>query len=117
MTWEGIYAGYMSGSDGQGFALFIFSDGIIAGSDPLGVNFDGTYELMDDGSLKGSVTVSVPSGGTVIQGASAGPAGLKYTVPVAFAADALTADFIELETPLGPVNLRMKKLRELGPTQ
>ncbi len=117
MTWEGFYASYMSGSEGQGFAVFIFSNGIIAGADPLGVNFDGTYETQSDGSLAGNVTVSVPAGGTVIQGASAGPTGMKYDVPLVFAANAFALDFVELETPLGPVNLRMKKLRDLEPTQ
>lgn len=116
-TWEGFYASFMSGSDGQGFAMFIFADGVIAGADPLGVKFDGTYETLGDGSLAGTVTVTVPPGGTVIQGASAGPAGLRYEVPIAFAPNAFALDFVKLDTPLGPVNLRMAKLRELGPAQ
>ncbi|RKE53396.1 hypothetical protein C8J41_101397 [Sphingomonas sp. PP-CC-3G-468] len=114
ISWEGFYSGYMSGSEGQGFALFIFADGAIAGADPLGVKFDGTYETQNDGSLAGTVTVSVPAGGTVIQGASAGPAGIKYEVVLEFSPNTFALDFVKLETPLGPVNLRLVKLRELG---
>jgi hypothetical protein len=116
-TWEGFYASYMSASDGQGFAMFVFSNGLISGVDPLGVEFDGRYETKEDGSLVGVVTVKVPPSGTVIQGASAGPSGLTYQVPIAFATDAFEIDFVKLETPLGPVNLRMKKLRGLDATQ
>jgi hypothetical protein len=113
-TWEGFYAGYMSSSDGQGFAMFVFSNGVIAGADPLGVEFDGHYETSEDGSILGRVSVRVPAGGTVIQGASAGPSGMTYDVPIAFPAGAFEADFVKLDTPLGPVNLRMKRLRGPG---
>jgi hypothetical protein len=116
-SWEGFYASYMSGSDGQGFAMFVFAGGAIVGASPLGGKFDGTYETLEDGSLTGKVTVTVPPGGTVIQGASAGPAGMKYEVPIAFAPDAFALDFVKLDTPLGPVHLRMAKLRELGPAK
>lgn len=113
MPWEGFYSGYMSGVDGQGFALLMFSGGIIVGADPLGVTFDGTYETQEDGSLKGTVQVSVPPHGTVIQGASAGPAGMQYDVVINFS-NAFAVDFVKLETPLGPVNIRLVKLRELS---
>lgn len=113
-AWEGFYATYMSASDGQGFAMFVFSNNVIVGADPLGVKFDGTYEACDDGSLVGRVTVTVPPGGTVIQGASAGPNGMTYEVPISFEAGAFSLDFVKLETPLGPVNIRMNKLRDVG---
>lgn len=113
-AWDGFYAGYMSGSEGPGFAMFVFSKGVIVGADPLGVLFDGSYTVLADDSVTGVVTVSVPSGGTVIQGASAGPGGLSYEVPISFPSNALDLDYLALKTPLGPVNLRMKKLRGIG---
>lgn len=117
MTWDGFYAGYMSGLNGQGFAMFVFANGVIVGSDPLGVEFDGTYTTLQDGSLKGDLKVKIPAGGVVIQGVTAGPSGMTYHVPLAFAADVFAFDFLKIETPLGPVNLRMKKLREWGDSQ
>jgi hypothetical protein len=34
--WDGFYAAYMTGAGGQGFGLFVFQNGRIVGSDPLG---------------------------------------------------------------------------------
>ncbi len=111
--WEGFYAGYMTGADGQGFAMFVFRDGIISGADPLGVLFDGSYERSETAELNGEITVTVPPNGTVIQGVSAGPSELKYTLPISFERSDLESDFVQLATPLGAVNLKLEKLRGL----
>lgn len=112
--WEGFYAAYMTASEGQGFVMLIFANGAIVGVDLGGVLFDGSYSVGEDERLTGNVTVQVPPGLMVIQGASAGPSGLTYTVPVAFGVDSLSLEYIRLETPLGPVNLKLQKLRGLG---
>lgn len=109
---DGIYAGYMTGAEVNGFATFVFLKGIISGVDPLGVMFDGTYTAHAEGYTV-SVTVKIPSGGTVIQGASAGPDGISYNVQLQFSADFAEQDFIRIDTPLGAVNLRLKKIRDL----
>ncbi|QDK34748.1 hypothetical protein [Sphingomonas sp. IC081] len=111
--WDGFYASYMTGSEGQGFAMFIFFGGKIVGADPLGVQFDGTYTASDDGSIDGVVTVKVPSGRTVIQGASAGPTGMTYDIPIKFGAQDFNLDYIKLETPLGQINIKMNKIRDI----
>ncbi|MBC2777296.1 hypothetical protein [Parasphingopyxis marina] len=113
MAWEGIYAAYMTASEGQGFSMFVFMGGRIVGADPFGVVYDGSYQTQKDGNLVGQVTVTVPPGVLVIQGATPGPDGMTYQVPLNFETDALGLDYITLETPLGPVNLRMTKIREL----
>jgi hypothetical protein len=117
VSWNGIYAAYMTGAEGNGFAMYIFHDGKIVGSDPLGVLFDGTYSVSTDGALAGKVKVSIPPNGSVIQGVTAGPSGMTYEVDVAFEGDLEKVDFIRLDTPLGPVNLKMKKLRSIGETK
>ncbi len=110
---DGIYACYMSGSEGNGFAMFIFSNGVVSGADPLGVLFDGSYTEDDDGTVNALVSVTVPQGGTVIQGVSAGPSGLIYRVPLKLLPNFEDQDFLQIETPLGPVNVRLKKIRGL----
>lgn len=107
--WDGFYAAYMTGADSQGFGLFTFLKGHIAGADPMGVQFRGTFEEGADGSATGKVQVKVPPGGTVIQGASAGPAGMSYEVEIKLDRSDIE-EFIRIETPLGPVNVRLKKL-------
>lgn len=111
-SWDGIYAVYMSGTDGQGFGMFSFRDGRIHGADPLGVRFGGTYKVAEDGSLNGLVRVAVPPSDTVIQGVKAGPTGFTYEVPIDLSADAMDQPFIRLETPLGPVNYKLDKLSD-----
>lgn len=109
--WDGFFAVYMTGVAGQGFAMFVIAKGKISGADPLGVLFDGTYDESITDKLVGNINVSVPPGDTVIQGASAGPSGLVYNVPVSFTGNPMMSEFSRVETPLGPVNYRLKKVR------
>lgn len=90
--------------------MFVFVEGRIVGVDPLGVRFDGDYKLQADGSVKANINVSVPPDGVVVQGASAGPAGLTYQVSVQLD-QSIHEKFFALPTPLGPVNVRLEKLR------
>lgn len=113
-SWDGIYAVYMSGTEGQGFAMFSFREGKIHGADPLGVRFSGLYKVDDDGSLDGTVRVTVPSSDTVVQGVTAGVHGLTYEVKLFVSRASLDNDYIRLETPLGPVNYKLEKLDDYG---
>lgn len=109
---DGFYSCYMTGAEGNGFAMFVFQAGVISGADPLGVLFDGTY-VENKTDFDARINVTVPSGGTVIQGASAGPAGLTYQVTFKLKADFQEMDFFRIDTPLGAVNVRLKKLRTM----
>jgi hypothetical protein len=41
---------------------------------------------------------------------------MEYTVPVKFGIHDFDLDYVELSTPLGPINLIMRKLRGIGGT-
>lgn len=110
---DGIYVGFMTGAEGSGFTMFVFLKGVIYGSDPLGVLFDGTYQRNEAGYFA-DVQVTVPGGGAVIQGASAGPSGMTYNVQFELPQDFETRDFVRVETPLGAVNLKLRKTRDLN---
>ena len=110
---DGIYAVYMTSVGGQGFAMFLFSGGIITGSDPLGVFFDGRYEVNQNGySVK--ITVGVPPNADVIQGASAGPQGMSYEVNTVLPVTFWELPVIAVQTPLGDVNARFERLRPIN---
>lgn len=113
INWDGIYAAYMTGSEGQGFAMFVFKDGAIAGTDAVGVTFDGDYTCNNDGDLLGEVRVNIPPNGTVIQGLSTGAEGFKYVVPLSLNLADVDKPYITMDTPLGAVNLKLEKLRAL----
>ena len=109
---DGIYSGYMTGAEGNGFSMFVFSAGAIVGADPLGVSFDGKYEKSESGHAV-HIKVTVPSDGTVIQGVSSGPNGMTYDVEMVLEDGFEDHEFIRIDTPLGPVILRLEKLRSL----
>jgi hypothetical protein len=113
MTMDGIYAAYMTGTDGQGFAMFVFHNGILSGADPLGVRFDGMYQSTEDGKISATIKVTVPPEGTVVQGVSVGSSPLIYEVPLLLEADLESVGVFRLDTPLGPVNVKLEKLRGL----
>jgi hypothetical protein len=111
---DGFYVGYMS-SVGYGVALFVFRDGHIVGVDAGGVKFDGTYKFDEaQNSYLGHVTIDIPPNTTVIQGQTMGTQGLKYTTNLALPANFLAEPFFQVSTPLGTVNVKMEKLRDLG---
>src|SRR3989344_4642648 len=96
---NGFYSAFMSGEDGQGYALLVFKDGNIVGADPLGVQFDGVYSK-DGQGWSGEVTVKAPPGGTLIQGVTTGPSGIVYSVPIRLPSGFQEQPFIHIETPL-----------------
>ena len=110
---DGIYAGYMAGTGGNGLALFTLMGGVLVGADMGGVIFDGAYSEDPDGGFSGSVVVKVPAGVTVIQGVTAPPQGLRYEVPLRMPTNFLAEPYFEITTPLGKINARLQKLRDL----
>lgn len=111
MNIDGFYAGYMTAAGGSGVALFILRNGVLVGADMGGVLFDGTYAADPDQGYIGSATVTVPAGVTVIQGVTAPPSGMSYTVPLKLPANFVQDPYFEIVTPLGKVNAKLQKLR------
>ena len=56
---DGIYAVYLSGKAGQGFAMLIFRKGKIVGAGPLGDVYDGSYRDASDNMLSVNITTEV----------------------------------------------------------
>jgi hypothetical protein len=110
---EGFYSAYMSGREANGFAMFIFRKGKIVGADPMGVKFEGRYRELVTGGLEGNVTVLLPPNNTTIQGPTSGPDGISYEVKLSLASDFARQDCVRIDTPLGPVNLKLVRLRGL----
>lgn len=111
---DGFYAGYFTAKAGNGLAMFVFREGVIVGSDILGVTFDGSYRLnANRDGFNGRVTITAPPGGTLIQGISTGPEGLVYRVDVEFPLNFNNLPYLKLDTPYGPVNLKLVKVRDI----
>jgi hypothetical protein len=109
---NGIYAAYLTGSAGQGFAMLVFRNGTIVGVDVVGANYDGTYS--DTGSgLSVKLKVSLPANTLLVQGVSTGPQGDKSELEFQIPTDFLSRPFIRIDAKHGPVNVKLVRLREL----
>lgn len=93
--------------------MLVFSSGSITGADYGGVLFDGQYQLHDDGVIRGKIVVTAPPNGVLIQGVSTGDKGLKYEVTLELPRDFQQQEYVSLKTPLGVVNVRLVKLRDI----
>ena len=110
---EGFYAGYFTGREGHGLAMFVFQQGRVVGSDLGGITYDGEYRSADDpGSVEIAAHVTLPPGAQLIQGGTTSADGESYDIRVALPVHP-DSPFVRLETPRGPVNLRLVKVREL----
>jgi len=109
---DGIYSGYFSGEGGNGLGLFLFRDGTLTGADAAGVVFDGTFAAIETG-YRGTVTVKAPANGMLVQGVSTGPHGITYEMAFEVPSDFAEKPYLLLQTPLGPVTVKLVKLRAL----
>ncbi len=112
-TVDGFYAAYLTGSGSQGFAMLIFSKGVIVGMDSGGVKYDGVYTT-DEHGITATITFTIPPHTLLVQGVISGPnaerSELKLTLPFDFASRA----FLRIEANHGPVNAKFTKLREIS---
>jgi hypothetical protein len=108
---DGFYIGYFTGSAGNGIAMFALLNGIIVGADPMGVKFDGTYSPEANG-FRIRVNVTVPAGGTTVQGVSPGSVGLDYVVDTMVPGTLDSVPYLTIPTPYGSVNVKFEKLRD-----
>lgn len=113
-TLDGFYAAYFTAEGREGAAIFVIRDGVIIGTDLGAFHYDGTYEMTPNGDATGKATVKVPPGRNSILGVSGGDAGLSYDVDFTLPVDFLERPHIRIDTPYGPVGMRLVKLRELS---
>ena len=113
MATRALYAAYLSGASGKSLALFYIGDGVIAGVDVGGITYDGhaTYEA--DGSLQGVVSFTAPAGTPLITGISGPTNPTVVSIPISLPAGFADGGFTRIETPLGPLNARFEKIRDL----
>lgn len=109
---EGIYAMYYTGGSGSGHALFLMKDGKITGADVIGGILDGSYQLEGD-AVEFSVTLTIPSGGTLVTGQTAGAAPLSQDISASLPSTFADGKPYPVRTPLGPVNVIFRHLRGL----
>ena len=110
---KALYVAYFTGVAGQSLGLFYIGDGLLAGIDAAAMQYDGSYETNRDGSLEGIVEYVLPAGVSLITGAPAGVAPTRVSVKLKLPAGFDDGRVITIETPLGPVNAKFEKLKDI----
>ena len=110
-TMDGIYAMFYTGTVGSGHAIVILRNGVLAGADALGGIYDGSFELLADGSLDVDVSLRFPPGTLLVSGDTVGPNGLNEDFKCNLPSDLGGGDPLLLHMPFGPVNFLFQRLR------
>jgi len=110
---EGFYRIAFTGASGSGFGILVFSNGLIVGADAAGAIYNGAYTgNSPDQSIRFTVTMNAPAGVTPVQ--TGIPLASQLNLPISGALsenDIKSENTILLQTPIGPVNIIFKKLR------
>jgi len=109
---KALYIAYLTGSGGQSIGLFYVGGGVIAGIDVGAMQYDGSYSTTQDGSLAGTLNYVVPAGANLITGPSA-PTPMKVPLELRLPAGFADGRVVSINTPLGPVNAKFEKLKDL----
>lgn len=109
-----IYAMYYTGGSGSGHAVFVMMNGTISGADVVGGILDGTYTVGDDDRVSFKVTLIAPAGMTLVTGQTAGAEPIHQEISATLPAGMGNGSPVQIQTPLGPVNVIFKKLRDLN---
>ena len=110
---KAIYVAYFTGAAGQSIGLFYIGDGIIAGIDAGTMQYDGSYKENPDGSVDGAVEYVIPAGVSLITGAPPAPTPTRIPLKLSLPANFSEGKVVTINTPLGPVNARFEKAKEL----
>ncbi|WP_398469749.1 hypothetical protein [Tardiphaga sp.] len=110
---KALYVAYLTGVAGQSIGLFYIGGGVLAGVDVATMQYSGSYTTNPDGSLEGVVEYVLPAGVSLITGAPAGVAPTRISTSLKFPADFADGRVITIETPLGPVNAKFEKLKDI----
>jgi hypothetical protein len=111
---NGFYALYYTGRTGSGFAVLVLKDGIITGADAGGGTYDGEYTIYQDrGNLEGTIKITTPPGVSLVTGAPPSQQSFIQHFPISLPLDLSQGQPLLVQTSTGPVNLNLKKIRDL----
>lgn len=109
---DGFYAAYLTGRGGNSVLLLAVNSGSLVGVDTGGLHYDGSVDPRTDGGFNFHVKYVIQPGTQLITGmgsvATPTPVSLDFTVPADFASGTI----LTIQTPFGPINAKMSKLRD-----
>lgn len=112
---HGLYAAYFAGLNGNSLGLFYIGNDVIAGVDVGGSHFDGRLTPSEDGGLEGLLEFEPGGDQKLITGVAVDAIPKKIPVKIKLPSNFATGVVIRIETPIGPLNARFEKLKDLPP--
>ena len=109
---DGFYVAYLTGRGGNSVLLFALKSGALIGVDAGGMKYNGHVEQASNGNHSFHIEYIISPGTPLITGvggvASATPVALDFNLPANFANGVI----VSIQTPFGPVNAKISKLRD-----
>lgn len=110
---EGFYSIAFTGAAGSSIGILVLTNGIVTGADAGGATYDGSYvENAKTGSLDAEVTMNAPAGVAPVQTGIPLSTPVKIPINTAFPRDLGAEKPVRIETPIGPINIVFKKIRD-----
>lgn len=109
---DGFYVTYVAARAGTAIILWVIRGTIMVGVDAGGLKYDGELQVTPTG-FHCSIVYLIPAGASLITGtpviAESQRIPLEFDLPKDFA----NGQVVSILTPLGPVNAKFEKLRNL----
>jgi hypothetical protein len=113
MAIDGFYSIQFGGTAGAGIGILALQNDKVIGVDVGGVAYDGTASLTPGGDIGVSITLDIPPGVTLVQGVVK-PHQWQLPINVLVPEASLgNGQPLAVGTPVGPVMVVIKKLRDL----
>jgi hypothetical protein len=110
---NGIYSITFRGAADWGMGLLVFMNGVIAGFDVGGAQYDGNYTESAKG-ITADMILTVPPGVMLVQGTPPQPREYKVPFQAQVSKDAIEKSLpVLVSLPVGAVNIIFKRLRSL----
>jgi hypothetical protein len=111
---DGFYVGYITGRAGNSMVLLVIRNARLVGADVSGMKYDGeVHPKPDTQGFTCRVSYTILPGATLITGP--GPVATPTDITLNFELPANFAEgpIVRIDTPMGPLNARFMKLRDL----
>jgi hypothetical protein len=110
---DGFYALYYTGRVGSGFGVIVLKGGIVTGADVTGGLYDGQYTIKQDkGVFEGTIKLTLPPGISLVTGGPPTQETFTQEFPISLPLALDSKHPVQVQTPTGPINIVLKKLRD-----
>lgn len=109
---EGFYVTYVTARAGTAIILWVIRGTTMVGVDAGGLKYDGELTQTQNG-FRCSIVYLIPPHASLITGTPTSPNAQRIPLEFDLPADFANGQVVSILTPLGPINAKFQKLRDL----